>query len=112
MQRFPDNFLFGMLTAILCLSISYFLLYGIRAVVVSYYGNPFLFAEPKIQMIAVVINIVVFRFVLVTFKKEKTGRGILFATVVLIFIYFFLYSRYHFRMSTVREHFEIEGVRL
>jgi hypothetical protein len=100
MQKLPDNFLFGVLTALLCLGLSYFLIYGLRLLLINHYGNPFVFAEPKIQLLSVLINIILFRLMTVNLKKEKTGRGILFTTVILTFIYFFLYSRYHFRMSS------------
>jgi hypothetical protein len=110
MQKLPDNFLFGIVTAILTLAISCFLLFSLRHILINHFGDISAFAEPKPQLIAVLINIVFFRFVMVTYKKEKTGRGILFATVILTFIYFFLYSRHHFRMIPVEIPIEIENV--
>src|SRR5437588_3394250 len=107
MQKLPDNFFFGIITAIVCLALSYFLLYSLRFAIVSHYGNPFVFAEPRIQLISILINVIVFRFVMVNIKKEKTGRGILFTTVILTFIYFFLYSRYNFRMASAKPVIEI-----
>jgi hypothetical protein len=108
LKKLPDNFWFGMLTGLLCLGISYFLIYSLRLVVVNYNGNPYSFAEPRVQLIAILINVILFRFMMVTFQKEKTGRGILFTTVLLTFIYFFLYSRYHFRMSPPKQDTEME----
>ena len=99
MQKLPDNFYFGIVTAILGVALSYFLLYGLRVVVVGQYGYSTALAEPKLQMIAIAVNIILFRLVMVNLKKERVGRGILFTTVVLTFIYFYLYSRYHFRMT-------------
>jgi hypothetical protein len=109
MRKLPDWFLFGILIAILCLGISYFLLYILRLAFVNYYGNPYVFAEPRIQLIAMLINVVLFRVVVVNFKKEKTGRGILFTTVILTFLYLVLYSRYNFRMTPVKIPSEIES---
>jgi hypothetical protein len=98
MQRLPDNFFYGVLLAILCFIVSFFLLYSLRQAII-HFGNPSAFAEPLIELISVLLNIILFRVVFVNLKKERTGRGILFTTVIVTFIYFFLYSRYHFRMT-------------
>jgi cytochrome bd-type quinol oxidase subunit 2 len=98
MRKLPDNFLFGIVTALLSLGLCCFLLYGLR-MVVAHYGYSNAFEEPKLQLIAVVVNVLLFRFVMVNMKKERTGRGILFITVLLTFLYLFLYSKYNFRMT-------------
>jgi hypothetical protein len=103
MQKLPDNFFFGIVTAVLGLALSSFLLYGLRLIIVNQYGYSTALEEPKLQMIAIVINVILFRLVMVNFKMEKTGRGILFTTVLLTFIYLFLYSRYHFRITPARK---------
>src|SRR5690242_13701069 len=97
MQKLSDNFFFGVLTAILTLATSLFLIYNLRLLIINF-SNPSIFAEPLIELISVLANIILFRIVFVNFNKEKMGRGILFTTVILTFIFFFLYSRYHFRM--------------
>jgi hypothetical protein len=102
MRKLPDNFLFGIVTSVLCLGLICFLLYAIRMIVIEHYGYSSALEEPKLQLIAVAVNVVLFRFIMVSLKKEKTGRGILFMTVLLTFVYLFLYSRYHFRMTPTR----------
>ena len=97
-----------MLTGVLCLGVSYFLLYSLRLLMVKYNGNPYSFAEPRVQLVSVLINVILFRFMMVTFQKEKTGRGVLFITVILTFLYFFLYSRYQFRMAPQKPDIEVE----
>ena len=98
-----------MLTAVLCLGVSYFLLYSVRVLIVNYNGNPYSFAEPRVQLICILINVILFRFAMVTFQKENTARGILFATVLLTIVYFFLFSRYHFRMSSPKQNVEMDN---
>jgi hypothetical protein len=108
MQKIPDNFFFGAVTAILSLAITSFLFYSIGFVGPDNFHTS-VFVEPKPQLISVLINIILFRFMMVSFKKENTGRGILFTTVVLTFIYFFLYSRYQFRLMPTNTPIEIQN---
>jgi cytochrome bd-type quinol oxidase subunit 2 len=109
MEKLPDSFLFGVLTAILGFAISCFLLFSVRHILMNHFGSAGVFAEPKLQLIAILINIVFFRLVLVNYKKEKTGRGILFTTVILALVYFFMHSRYHFRMMPTEPNIEMEN---
>jgi predicted branched-subunit amino acid permease len=109
MQKLPDNFLFGVITAMLGLAINCFLLFSVRHILMNHFGNEGVFAEPKPQLIAVLINIIFFRLVIVNYKKEKTGRGILFTTVMLALVYFFMHSRYHFRMMSTEPNIEMEN---
>ena len=51
--------------------------------------------EPRPELVALVINILFFRLLMVNFSYEKTGRGVLFSTVLLVIVY--SYSRFrHF----------------
>src|SRR3954469_4081938 len=96
MRRLPDTFFFGVFFGIVSLLLSYLLVRSIRMLIVSYNHNDMLFAAPRVQLFAIVLNILVFRFVIVDLKKEKTGKGILFTTVLLSFTYFVLFVRYKF----------------
>jgi hypothetical protein len=98
-KKIPDTFFFGIVIAIACFILTYLLIYGIRILIVNYLSNPFAFEEPRIQLLCILINIILFRYVLVNLNRDRTGRGILFSTVLIALIYFFLFSRYHFRMS-------------
>ena len=88
-----DSFLIGCGIGILGLVTSYFALYVLRKLAINYTGNENAFAAPRIQLIAIVINILILRLFMVTFQHERTGKGILFATVILSLVYFYLFFR-------------------
>lgn len=94
-----DNFLLGLITGMFTLIISYFSLRAIRLSVAEYYGNPYIFQAPRVELICILINILFFRVMIVNLQKEKTGRGILFITVILSITYFFLFYKFNYRLQ-------------
>lgn len=94
-----DNFILGLITGMITLIISYFSLRAIRLSVAEYYGNPYIFLPPRVELICILINILFFRVMIVNLQKEKTGRGILFITVILSITYFFLFFKYNYRLQ-------------
>ena len=93
-----DKFILGLVTGIVSLAVSYFSLRAIRLSVVVHYGDPFIFPAPRIELICLLINILFFRVMIVNLEKEKTGRGILFVTVILSITYFFLFFKFNYRL--------------
>jgi hypothetical protein len=94
-KKLPDSFLLGTVSGIVTLGLFYILVAYVRILVVNHYQNPYLFMAPKAQLFAIFLNILLFRFVMISLDKEKFGRGILLATVSLSFLYFYFYFRYH-----------------
>jgi len=95
LRKFPDSFWFGLAFGVASLGAFYFLLTFIRQLISEYYGNPYMFGSPRVQMFSIFLNILGFRFVIVKLGREKTGRGILFATILASFVYFYFFFRYH-----------------
>ena len=93
-----DNFILGLVTGIITLLVTYASLRGIRLLFVDYYGNPYFFPAPRIELICILINILFFRVMIVNLGKEKTGRGILFITVLLSITFFFLFFKINYRL--------------
>jgi hypothetical protein len=93
-----DNFFLGLITGTITLIVSWISLRAIRFTVAEYYGNPYIFPSPRIEFICMLINILFFRIMIVNLDKEKTGRGILFITVVLSITYFFLFYKFNYRL--------------
>lgn len=88
-----DNMGFGVLIGLvlpilfygLLLGVSHFVEYG------SIWSRPF---EPdKMRMLALAINLIPIRVYFVTYKFDKTGRGVLLVTFLYMVAYF-LYRRY------------------
>src|SRR5438093_1249048 len=97
LKKIPDSFGFGLFLGVITLSLSYLFVRGFRILLVNHYGNQYLMAPPRVQLYSIVINIVIFRFIMVKYDRENTGKGILFSTVILALVYFFLYFRYNFQ---------------
>jgi len=49
------------------------------------------FDDATIYVISCVINLPIFRIFMINLNKEKTGRGILFSTFLLMFYYLYKY---------------------
>jgi hypothetical protein len=97
-KKLPDNFFFGMLFGTISLFLSYLLVRGVRYGLVSYFENEFILEAPRVQLFAILINVIIFRLTMINFDREKTGKGILFSTVIMAFAYFILHSKYNYKM--------------
>lgn len=93
-----DNFLTGLFAGAMLMTLSYSGLRAIRLAAAEHYDNPYLFQAPRIELITILLNLILFRITIVNFKKEKAGRGILFVTVVVSFVFFLLFYRFQFRL--------------
>lgn len=80
-----DNIWLGMGIALVIPVIVYFLLKLIS--ILS--GKEQLLQNETMQVIAIFINLLPFRYYLVRLKADRTGRGILLITMLLAFIYFY-----------------------
>ncbi len=98
LNKLPDNFFAGMLGGIITLVCSFFILRTARLALAAHFGNPYFFPQPRVELIVILINIIFFRVMIVNLKKEKTGRGILFITVLLAILFFFLFFIFNYRL--------------
>jgi hypothetical protein len=88
-----DSFLSGVLLGLITITASYYLLTGLRTLLINYTGNYQTLRPPAVQLLAMLVNIILFRFLIINYKKEQTGKGLLFITVILTFIYFYAFNR-------------------
>ena len=51
----------------------------------------FLLDDSTLYFISCIINLPIFRILIINFNKEKTGRGVLFSTFLLLFFYLYKY---------------------
>jgi hypothetical protein len=93
-----DSFFFGMAFGGVILFAVYYILTAIRTLLIYQSGNPFLMAPPRVQLFTIVINIILFRYIVLKLDREKTGRGLLFITLIAAFAYFYLF----FHMRTIQ----------
>lgn len=85
-----DSFIYGMVSGLISLTVFYFLLTWLRTLLIGYFGNPYMLRPPVVQLITMLINIILFRVLMINLEKEKTAKGFLFITVIATLIYFFI----------------------
>ena len=90
-----DSFLLGLFSGAVLLYLFYFLVSQIRLFIVTTMADPYLFGSPRSELIAVGLNMICFRFLLLKYNREKTAKGILFVTVIAVFVY--IYFNYKLR---------------
>ena len=86
MPRIPDNFFLGLFLGAGLLSGGAALVQQLRN---SFAEVPRYWQEPKPELLFLVINLVVFRLLVVKANYERMGRGVLMATILLVLIYQF-----------------------
>jgi len=88
-----DSFLLGLISGATLLYAFYIIVSQIRLFIVGTLNDPYLFGSPRSELIAVTLNLICFRFLLLRYHKEKTAKGILFITVISTFAYVFYYYK-------------------
>ena len=90
-----DSFIIGLIGGIVVFTIIYFALSFARKILLEDYPNAILLRPLAIPLIAMGLNIILFRLVMINYGKENTGKGILFSTVLITFAYFFVFYKSH-----------------
>lgn len=88
-----DNIAFGALIGLVMPALFYGVLYLISLLIETGTAWALPFEKDRMLMLAFVINVIPIRLYFVTYKFDKTGRGVLLATFVLMVAYF-LFIRY------------------
>lgn len=95
-KKIPEDAFFpGVILGALLLAVSYGIFSLLRSVGVAYYADPYFFPAPRVQLFCIVVNVVAFRFLVVRFNREQTGKGLLMITVIAAFSYFYYYYKIH-----------------
>lgn len=88
-----DSFFIGMTAGLVSTVLFYYILEGIRVILVDHLGNESIMRPPIVQLLTMLMNLIVFRILMINLDKEKTGKGFLFVTVLLTLAYFYIYFR-------------------
>ena len=94
-NKIKDSFLFGLVGGLFTLVFFFYLVTGIRMILISLTDNPAMLRPPFPQLLAMLLNVLLFRVLIINLKKENTGKGVLFITVLLTLAYFYIYNRMH-----------------
>jgi hypothetical protein len=89
-----DSFAAGLILGIISIPGFFALFYYIRKLVISTSGNDAFMRPPVVQLITLLINVLIFRYIMVNLKREYTGKGLLFITVLSTLVYFFIFYRF------------------
>jgi hypothetical protein len=84
-----DNFFFGIFLSITLTGLTYLTLHFLTKS--GGYHNLPLLQTSTVQLLAIVVNIIPFRYYMIKLKFDKTGRGIFLISFILSFIYIFYY---------------------
>ena len=91
-KKLPDSLWLGIFSGFISLILFYLGFDRLRFLI---HGPAQMFQPPRVHLFAIFMNVLMFRFIVVKTDKENFGRGILLATVIVSFIYFYYFFRYH-----------------
>lgn len=80
-----DSYVFGSIIGIVTIAISLLLIY----LTMSSLGKSDIETYFKIYLLAIIPNVLLFRYYLKVLVFEKTGKAILFVSFILLFAYFY-----------------------
>ena len=83
-----DSFILGIVFGIIAPLVLFTILYYINLFIGTFYNNVRFVQTPTLQLAAIIVNVLLMRQYLVKLKYDKTGRGFLLVTFVLILAYF------------------------
>lgn len=82
---------FGAIIGFVVPVIFYYVFTWLNQIISNAFFNKNVFTVSTLQVIAVFMNVIVFRIYTIRMEKDFTGRGILLATFVYAFIYLYKY---------------------
>ncbi len=85
----PTGIFLGIVSIALCI--------GIIFLVQDYYADQFNYRylqSPRLQLILLAINLIIFRLVMLRYKKFETGKGMLLVLFITTIIYLILHRQF------------------
>lgn len=87
-----NSWILGIVLGVLTPLTSYAIMYYANIYISEeIFDRPPVFRDLTLRVLAVVSNILVFRYYMVNLKYDYTGRGILLVTFITVIIFFYLY---------------------
>ncbi len=77
-----DSILSGIVIGVISITLNYLALYNFDRGYQSVTGHSSLLIAPRIQLIILAVNIILFRFMIVKWNKQETARGLLLTLFV------------------------------
>lgn len=94
-----DNFFWGALLGFVIPALAFLLIRFLASTAGNdeFYIKPF--GEDSMQVYAIVANLIPFRIYMINKQLDRTGRGLIFATFVLVIAYFIVYFTHKQQMG-------------
>lgn len=83
-----DNIVIGMVIGLALPAILYVLLKLVNIAIINFWHESFQIREHTMLLLSIFINLVPIRYYFVNLKFDKTGRGLLLVTFVLMILFF------------------------
>ncbi|MBP7497651.1 MAG: hypothetical protein KA792_08325 [Bacteroidales bacterium] len=86
-----DSFIFGLILGIVCPVVAFFIIYFITYLLEIYLGSPIITVKYlyKVSLLSLCLNLIFLRYYLKNMQFEKTGRGIMLITFIMVLTYFY-----------------------
>jgi hypothetical protein len=92
-DRVKDSMIVGVLLGLILIPVFYFLSEGLRALLVNFKQDNYVLRPPAVQLLTLLFSAIIFRVLMINWKKENTGKGFLLVIMVAVISYFFIYFR-------------------
>lgn len=83
----------GVMLGLILIPVFYFLSEGLRALLVNFKQDNYVLRPPAVQLLTLLFSAIIFRVIMINWKKENTGKGFLLVIMVAVISYFFIYFR-------------------
>lgn len=93
-SKITDTFSNGIILGVILVPTLYFLAEGIRKIITIIKEDDYLLRPPVTQLMALLFSIIVFRIIMVNWKKENLGKGFLFVIMIAVISYFISYYKF------------------
>jgi hypothetical protein len=90
---YRDSLWFGAAIGIAIPLIAYFIIYRANDYALGYFNKIQILTPTTMQLIALCANLILFRFYMLKWDKEQSGKGMLLSTFLLAFVYIFLHRQ-------------------
>ena len=86
-----DSMLLGVVLGLIVPVIFYFVFIYVNLLLSHLAHRETVFTIPTMRVVAIVMNVLVFRLYMLRWERDRTGRGILLSTFIYAFLYFYFY---------------------
>ena len=87
LERFKkDNLVTGIMIGWFSISLDYLVIFGVNKILV-YFGSGFIINNKLIAILILTTNIILFRLMIVNWKRIQNGKGILISILLAVFVY-------------------------